>query len=90
MNQTVANASTKSTTMFFSQEIDEERLDNAKKRQMQFQSSEKKILAEQVDDLTATLAINKQIMNEMFGAGQSNNEQIRSLQQQVKLLNDEN
>lgn len=40
LNQTVANASTKSTTMFFSQEVDEERLGNLKTRQEQFSTKE--------------------------------------------------
>ena len=55
LNQTVANASTKSTTMFFSQEIDEDRLENAKKRQENFTNQEKKLLVDQIEDLTNTL-----------------------------------
>ena len=92
LNQTVANASTKSTTMFFSQEVDEERLGNLRQRQAAFECREAKKLQEQVEDLTATLQINKQLLNEVFSSNPqaSGNEQVRNLQQQVKLLNDEN
>ena len=91
LNNTVATASTKSTTNIFSQEIDEDRLDNAKQRQKQFQTCEKKLLIEQVEDLTATLQINKQLMSEVFASqATSDNMVIRNLQEQIKLLNDEN
>jgi hypothetical protein len=68
LNNTVVTTSTKSTTNIFSQEIDEDRLENAKQRQKQFQNCEKKLLVEQVEDLTATLQINKQLMSEVFAS----------------------
>lgn len=78
----MANASTKSTTMFFSQEIDEERLENAKKRQKEYQNCDKKILIDQIEDLTSTLSINKQLMSQVFAAQpSSNNDMIRTLQE---------
>ena len=60
-----------------------------------FHSREAKQLAEQVEDLTATLQINKALLNEVFASAASNkdknaNETIRQLQEQIKLLNDEN
>ena len=79
---TVANATTKSSTMFFSQEVDEERLDQAKNRQAQFESRETKKLLEQIEDLTKTLQINKALMNEVFASNSSDdnpNEQVRQL-----------
>ena len=78
LNQTVANQTTKSQTMFFSLEIDEGRLDQAKQRQKQFEACEKKQLVDQVEDLTATLQINKQLMSQMFAAPAATaNDQIR-------------
>ena len=84
LNQTVANASTKHTTMFFSQEVDEERLGNLRQRQNAFECRETKKLQEQIEDLTATLAINKALLNEVFGSANpksSANEQVRQLQE---------
>ena len=79
LNQTMANASTKSTTMFFSQEVDEERVGTLKQRQQVFESRETKKLLEQVEDLTATLQINKALMNEVFASNLNSapNEQVR-------------
>ena len=37
LNQTQATGSTKSTTMFFSQEVDEDRLENQKKRNQHYE-----------------------------------------------------
>jgi len=41
--------------MFFSQEVDEERLGNLRQRQNAFECRETKKLQEQIEDLTATL-----------------------------------
>lgn len=54
--------------MFFSIEVDEERLDSLKQSRKLFFADEKKKLQEQVEDLTATLQINKQLLNEVFAA----------------------
>ena len=43
--------------------------------------------------MTATLAINKALLNEVFGASNakaSTNDQVRQLQEQIRLLNEEN
>lgn len=68
--------------MFFSQELDEERLEIAKKREKDYLNCDKKILIEQIEDLTSTLSINKQLMNQVFAAQpSSNNDMIRTLQE---------
>ena len=73
--------------------MDEERLDAAKQRQLVFESRETKKLLEQIEDLTATLQINKALMNQVFASNANSEdagEQLRQLSDQIRLLNDEN
>ena len=66
LNQTQALQSTKSQTLMFSSEIDETRIESIKQSRKVFMENEKKKLQEQIDDLTTTVNINKELMSEIF------------------------
>jgi hypothetical protein len=52
--------------MLFSNEIDESTVEQTKIARRVFVENEKKMLLDQVDDLTTTIKINKELMSEMF------------------------
>ena len=54
--------STKSQTMLFSNEINESRVERIKTARKVFVESEKKKLQAQIDDLTTTVTINKEMI----------------------------
>ena len=58
--------------MLFSSEIDERRIETLQKSRKVFFENEKKKLQEQVDDLTTTVTINKELMSEMFAPKSEN------------------
>ena len=58
--------------MLFSSEIDEGRIEKLQNSRKVFFENEKKKLQEQVDDLTTTVTINKELMSEMFAPKSEN------------------
>ena len=58
--------------MLFSSEIDEGRIEKLQNSRKVFFENEKKKLQEQIDDLTTTVTINKELMSEMFAPKSEN------------------
>ena len=88
---TEALGSTKSQTMLFSNEIDEVRIETIKHGRKVFFDNEKKKLQEQVEDLTVTVNINKELMSEVFAPKSENPKEARKQEQSVlHKLNEEN
>ena len=58
--------------MLFSSEIDEGRIEKLQNSRKIFFENEKKKLQEQVEDLTTTVTINKELMSEMFAPKSDN------------------
>ena len=93
LNQTVANTSTKSQTFFFSSEVDEQRVERIRNARKEFTESEKSKLLEQIEDLTTTVNINKQLMSEVFSAAGASSDVTESRRKDKtvhQMLNQEN
>ena len=75
----------------FSSEIDETRIESIKQSRKVFMENEKKKLQEQIDDLTTTVNINKELMSEVFAPkGDNPKDQRRHDQAILHKRNQEN